>query len=101
MGQDRSSKSSCPSTSARGGVGQMHHQIDALLPGLASLAREPPVLTKYERGDFYYEHDDFRRTTVLIYLNDNFTGGTTFFPQINLRVEPKLGRAVVQTLQGV
>jgi len=73
----------------------VHRRINSLLPGLTSLTREPLVLNKYERGDYYYEHDDFRRATVLIYLNDDFTGGATFFPQINLRVYPKLGRAVV------
>merc|ERR1712232_471502 len=75
--------------------GHVHRQINALLPGATELSHEPLVLNKYERGDYYYEHGDLRRATVLVYLNDNFTGGATFFPRINLRVKPKLGRALI------
>lgn len=94
---DRRSQSSCPSasTATQDVVGRVHRKIDSVLPGLASTYREPVVLTRYKQGGHHNEHMDWRRATMLMYLNDNFTGGNTFFPQLGLRVQPKSGRAVV------
>ncbi|NBO99445.1 MAG: 2OG-Fe(II) oxygenase [Proteobacteria bacterium] len=36
-----------------------------------------------------------RYLTVLIYLNDDFTGGETVFPAINKSVKPEKGKAVI------
>jgi prolyl 4-hydroxylase len=36
-----------------------------------------------------------RVLTILIYLNDDFTGGETHFPTLNLKVKPKKGKAVI------
>ena len=47
------------------------------------------LVTKYETGGFYKSHLDsalvgpFRPFTVIIYLNDNYTGGETYFPIID------------------
>ena len=35
-----------------------------------------------------------RQHTVLIYLNDDFEGGTTWFPEINTHIQPKTGQAL-------
>jgi prolyl 4-hydroxylase len=35
-----------------------------------------------------------RIATVLIYLNDDFEGGTTRFPNLNVTIEPKKGKAL-------
>jgi len=46
-------------------------------------------ITKYETGGFYKTHFDsalpgpLRPFTVIIYLNDNYIGGETYFPRIN------------------
>jgi len=36
-----------------------------------------------------------RAYTVLIYLNNDFEGGYTYFPTLDLRIEPALGKALV------
>ena len=36
-----------------------------------------------------------RLITVLLYLNDNFTGGETIFPKINKTIKPKKGKAII------
>jgi prolyl 4-hydroxylase len=36
-----------------------------------------------------------RVLTILIYLNDEFTGGETHFPNLNLKIKPKKGKAVI------
>ena len=36
-----------------------------------------------------------RMTTALVYLNDDFSGGATAFPKLDLAVEPEAGKVVV------
>lgn len=65
---------------------------------------EPLQVVIYEKGQKYNPHYDFftpdtpdviqrgnRTKTILVYLNDlpKDAGGSTFFPKINLRVQPK------------
>ncbi|MCA9071814.1 MAG: 2OG-Fe(II) oxygenase, partial [Planctomycetaceae bacterium] len=47
--------------------------------------------------DFAHEWNDRRRTflTVLIYLNQEFTGGETWFEEENLTVTPQTGTATI------
>jgi len=40
-------------------------------------------------------NDVARTLTFLVYLNDNYKGGETFFPIINYKVVPKTGRALI------
>jgi hypothetical protein len=59
---------------------------------------------RYHPGDFYKPHWDHfnlpntswiendRIATIIFYLNDDFTGGTTYFPNLNLDIIPKKGR---------
>ena len=62
----------------------------------------------YEPGGYFYSHfDDFdtyeganpldegghRILTFMIYLNDVNEGGETYFPKINLSVQPQMGKA--------
>jgi hypothetical protein len=64
--------------------------------------------TSYDENQEYRRHHDaFSKTekdtlkfgqrisTILIYLNDDFTGGGTYFPLIDIRVRPKKGSAAV------
>lgn len=68
-----------------------------------------PSLIKYEIGQQYKEHHDFfhpdggnyylesignsgqRTHTAIIYLNDDYTGGETRFPELDFQVNPKKG----------
>ena len=63
-------------------------------------------LLKYEEGQKYGVHHDFthhsldraeghRLLTVFLYLNDVQEGGETNFPELQVSVQPKCGRAVV------
>jgi len=36
-----------------------------------------------------------RAKSALVYLNDDFTGGETEFPKINIRVSPQKGKLVL------
>ncbi len=72
---------------------------------------EPTQGQHYEIGQVFKTHTDFFKTyelerfhmgnlgqrtwTFMIYLNDPQAGGETEFPDIGLKVTPKLGRAVV------
>jgi prolyl 4-hydroxylase len=37
----------------------------------------------------------FRFATVLVYLNDDYSGGGTFFPKRNYTVTPKQGKVIM------
>lgn len=73
---------------------------------------EWPHLVKYEEGCEYKEHHDYfhkgtkyyyqsmkiagqRTHTAILYLNDDFTGGETFFKMRDLTVKPKKGSICV------
>ncbi|MDQ3820253.1 MAG: 2OG-Fe(II) oxygenase [Acidobacteriota bacterium] len=56
---------------------------------------------RYAEGNFYRPHSDTginrtdRHFTVLCYLNDDFEGGETNFPELNYKVRPRRGKAIV------
>ena len=58
-------------------------------------------LVRYTPGDFYVAHVDtvpgenYRYFTFLCYLNDDFEGGATSFPQLNLSIKPETGKAIL------
>jgi prolyl 4-hydroxylase len=69
-------------------------------------------IVKYNTGGEYKEHHDFfhpntdyfethhqkggqRVYSCLFYLNDHFTGGETYFPKVNYKVKPELGKLVI------
>lgn len=74
-------------------------------------------VVKYEPGGYYNEHHDAccdndpkctefvqksgqRMLTMLIYLNDDFTGGETEFPKLNLKIKaPKYGGIMFRPLE--
>ena len=67
---------------------------------------EPLQLLQYEEQQFYGPHSDFasreitrrpgpRVYTLLFYLNDVPAGGETYFPELNLTVTPRAGRAIL------
>lgn len=63
---------------------------------------EPLTILNYPIGGQYRPHldalpdgENIRIRTVLIYLNDNFTGGETHFPVQNICIKPKAGMGVM------
>lgn len=69
-------------------------------------------IVRYLPNQYYNEHHDSccddnenckkfiqdggqRQLTILIYLNDNFTDGETYFKNLNLKIKPNVGDAVV------
>lgn len=69
-------------------------------------------VVRYLPNQFYNEHHDAccddnidcnnfikrggqRKLTVLIYLNNDFEGGFTFFKNMNLKLKPKTGDAII------
>jgi hypothetical protein len=78
----------------------------AALVGLPYTHLEAVYVTRYQEGGHYNEHVDYgdhynidRLYTILLYLNDldPAYGGGTAFPRLNIKVQPKLGRAVSWT----
>lgn len=65
---------------------------------------EPGIFTKYRTGDFFKPHVDqsssrekfgsVRTDTFIVYLNDDFEGGETFFPNYSISIKPKSGMAL-------
>lgn len=56
---------------------------------------------RYSPGNYYRPHSDTgvhrtdRYFTVIAYLNDDFEGGKTSFPELNYSVAPRCGKAVI------
>lgn len=56
---------------------------------------------RYSPGNYYRPHSDTglnrsdRYFTVICYLNDDFEGGRTSFPQLDYSVIPRTGKAVI------
>lgn len=48
-----------------------------------------------ERGRKAIEEGGQRKYTMLVYLNDDFTGGATYFPNVDIIVHPKKKRVVI------
>jgi len=70
---------------------------------------EPLQVVRYNPGQEYKEHYDLfigedslnelkkagqRKSTIFVYLNDVEEGGCTYFPKLDIRIQPKKGRAV-------
>jgi len=59
-------------------------------------------IVRYDPGGHYADHRDSpapgatsRALSVVCYLNADFAGGATIFPESDLRVEPEAGTAIV------
>jgi len=59
-------------------------------------------IVRYDRGGHYADHRDSpapgataRALSVVCYLNADFDGGATIFPECDLRVQPESGIAIV------
>ena len=63
---------------------------------------EPLAILRYSAGQQYREHHDGlpnennqRIMTLITYLNDDYEGGATYFPEIEKSVQGKRGGAVL------
>ena len=73
------------------------------LTGVPQEFQEPTQVARYHTGQFYQCHQDAfddgtngnRIATVLIYLNNVPKGGATYFNNLDVRVQPTEGGAVV------
>ena len=87
-------------------------QTMASAAGMQITNSEPLAVLNYQPGEEYKPHFDAflpndpgasqllamggqRIKTVLVYLNDDFVGGATDFPNRSLRVEPEVGKLLV------
>lgn len=104
-------------TSSQAWIGDDHPVGGAAARRLRGLAasltgvRSPEMLetvmvARYEPGQKYEAHHDactkgcagpqiFRRATLLAYLNDDFQGGTTSFPNIKYTAVPRRGAGIL------
>ena len=83
--------------------------FDATLPFLTRTMHagarffEGLQVIRYKPGGFYHAHKDnfggklenFREVTVIVYLNDDFSGGTTTFPKLEYAVVPRAGHVLL------
>jgi predicted 2-oxoglutarate/Fe(II)-dependent dioxygenase YbiX len=84
-------------------------QVNSAITGLPIENQESPHFIKYEVGGKYSPHFDFfkegteyydkcvsrggqRVFSTILYLNDNFEGGETHFPKLDLTVKPIAGK---------
>lgn len=77
--------------------------IDYILKKISDLLNKPidkitgPQVNRYQVGEsfpLHYDYDGTIQYTFLIYLNDDFVGGETHFPNLVKRIVPKQGRGV-------
>jgi prolyl 4-hydroxylase len=81
------------------------------ISGLPLYNQELTQVAKYERGGYFREHNDScdervprcrmnnsitggRKSTLLVYLNDDYEGGETKFPRIHLTIKPERGKGI-------
>lgn len=92
-------------------VQPIYQKVSAIY-GIPVENAEDLQVVRYQPGQYYNEHHDSccalskecqdfetkggqRKLTVLIYLNDAFTDGETYFPKLNLKMKAAPGDAVV------
>ncbi|KAL3827323.1 hypothetical protein ACHAXA_005069 [Cyclostephanos tholiformis] len=87
-------------------VAKMIHNRIAKVTGIPPENSEDFQILKYEPGQFYRQHHDYiafqrdrrcgpRILTFFLYLSDVEEGGATNFPDLNIAVKPKVGRALL------
>jgi len=79
---------------------RIYSKVTCMLKGLPYEKVEELQSVSYQPKQEFKTHFDAgkdmnRLYTILIYLNDDFKGGETFFPELSLMLEPKKGKAVL------
>jgi prolyl 4-hydroxylase len=92
-------------------VQPIYQKVSAIY-GIPIENAEDLQVVRYQPGQYYNEHHDSccamskecqdfeakggqRKLTVLIYLNEDFTDGETYFPKLNIKLKAAPGDAVV------
>jgi len=84
---------------------QKIRQIVSNVTNLPLENQEAPNVVRYKVGGHYKQHHDYfdpmefpnisqrgnRKYTCLFYLNEDFEGGETYFPNYNLKIGPTIG----------
>jgi prolyl 4-hydroxylase len=90
----------------------IYNRLSEYLPMIKNHSNESLQVSSYEKGGYFRNHydacvgeeDDCRKMdgyygprllTCLIYLNDDYEGGDTFFPIINKKINPQKGKAII------
>lgn len=84
-------------------IKKIQRKAQSLIP-LMDYLQESIQLVKYSVGGFFKPHYDekitffqsryYRYSTLLIYLNDDYNGGETVFPYLNITIQPEKGKAI-------
>lgn len=82
-----------------GVVGRLRDSVATLL-GVDAASLETLQCARYLPGEEFRPHFDAGRgvarvRTAIVYLNDDFSGGTTSFPELGLEIRPQRGRCIV------
>lgn len=78
-----------------------HYHLDAeVYSDVQQIVRWTPGMQMSPHSDNMenteaHEHHKHRAFGVVIYLNDNYEGGETYYPQHNLSIFPKIGRLAI------
>ena len=90
----------CPLADRGSRVARINRRIAALTRTSVKQG-EPLHILRYRPGQQYHPHNDWlpppnrRVMTALIYLNDEYQGGETFFAETGLKVKGRKGDALV------
>lgn len=73
------------------------HQRAAAFLNLSEEYMENLQIIRYREGEEFKPHTDprydtDRKYTILLYLSEEFEGGETYFPELDLKIKPKKGR---------
>ena len=69
-----------------------HLSVSRWFPGTSLPPHVDDMTDSKEEGDEWFHHRDFG---IVVYLNEEFTGGETYYPNHEVDVEPKVGRLVI------
>ena len=71
---------------------------------IVSLVKQRTACMRYSEGEYFGLHTDtpfvapdgaFTKLSLVLYLNDDYTGGETTFPDLALEVKPEVGKILL------
>jgi prolyl 4-hydroxylase len=77
-------------------IDRIRDQVE-VITGISKEKHETFHFVKYSLSGEYKPHYDGKNRikTALIYLNDGFKGGETYFPKIDKRIIPETGKLII------
>lgn len=76
-----------------------HYKVDEIYPDLIQVVRWFPGMSQPPHADDMTDTDitgfEHRVFGSIIYLNDNYSGGETYYPKYNYSVTPKAGKLAI------